>query len=249
VAGLRARSLALNATTVDITDQDSAGRWRELLEGAGLKTARISGSGIFKDAASDETLRQYFFAGTVRDWQVIVLEGPFQIASLEYGGQHDGQLHRRLRRHHEIERRAQRAPVGEGCRQAARRDRQVALIGLAHEAAGLIRLELEQGLDLLAVTVSGIGFSGLTKGSGASCVGSDDPACASGEASVAAPASAARVKSCGGRSAQAGARRWLSSSLCTKPNPVGPRVSPRGAARVNPGTLALARHGSTREHH
>jgi TP901-1 family phage major tail protein len=90
VAGLRARSLALNATTVDITDQDSAGRWRELLEGAGLKTARISGSGIFKDAASDETLRQYFFAGTVRDWQVIVpdpgtVEGPFQIASLEYG--------------------------------------------------------------------------------------------------------------------------------------------------------------------
>ena len=72
VAGLRARTLAFNAATVDITDQESAGRWRELLEGAGLKTARITGSGIFKDAASDETLRAYFFAGTVRDWQVIV---------------------------------------------------------------------------------------------------------------------------------------------------------------------------------
>lgn len=97
VAGLRARSLAFNATTVDITDQESAGRWRELLEGAGLKTARISGSGIFKDAASDETLRQYFFGGTVRDWQVSVpdlgtVEGPFQIATLEYGGQHDGEV-------------------------------------------------------------------------------------------------------------------------------------------------------------
>ena len=74
VAGLRARTLAFNAATVDITDQESAGRWRELLEGAGLKTARITGSGIFKDAASDETLRAYFFAGTVRDWQVIVPE-------------------------------------------------------------------------------------------------------------------------------------------------------------------------------
>jgi TP901-1 family phage major tail protein len=63
VAGLRARALAFNAATVDITNQESAGRWRELLEGAGLKTARISGSGIFRDAASDETLRQYFFAG------------------------------------------------------------------------------------------------------------------------------------------------------------------------------------------
>ena len=55
VAGLRARTLAFNAATVDITDQESAGRWRELLEGAGRKTARITGSGIFKDAASDET--------------------------------------------------------------------------------------------------------------------------------------------------------------------------------------------------
>lgn len=97
VAGLRARTLAFNAGTVDATDQDSAGRWRELLEGAGLKTARVSGSGIFKDAASDETLRQYFFAGTLRDWQVIVpdfgtVEGPFQIATLEYGGRHDGEV-------------------------------------------------------------------------------------------------------------------------------------------------------------
>ncbi len=97
VAGVRARSLAFNAASVDITDQESAGRWRELLEGAGLKTARITGSGIFKDAASDETLRSYFFNGTIRPWRVVVpdfgtVEGPFQIASLEYGGQHDGEV-------------------------------------------------------------------------------------------------------------------------------------------------------------
>ena len=97
VAGLRARNLSFNAATVDVTDQESSGRWRELLEGAGIKTARIAGSGIFKDASSDETLRQYFFNGTVRDWQVIVpdlgtVEGPFQIATLEYGGQHDGEV-------------------------------------------------------------------------------------------------------------------------------------------------------------
>lgn len=97
VAGLRARTLAFNAASVDVTDQESAGRWRELLEGAGIKTARVSGSGIFKDAASDETLRQYFFAGTVRDWQIIVpdfgtVQGAFQITSLEYGGQHDGEV-------------------------------------------------------------------------------------------------------------------------------------------------------------
>ncbi len=94
---MRARTLAFNAASVDITDQESTGRWRELLEGAGIKTARITGSGIFKDAASDETLRSYFFNGTVRAYRVIVpelgtVEGPFQIASLDYAGQHDGEV-------------------------------------------------------------------------------------------------------------------------------------------------------------
>ena len=35
VAGLRARTISLNAKTVDVTDGDSAGRWRELLAGRG----------------------------------------------------------------------------------------------------------------------------------------------------------------------------------------------------------------------
>ena len=94
---MRARTLAFNAATVDVTDAERAGRWRELLDGAGVKPARITGSGIFKDASTDATVRQHFFDGTVRNWQVIVpdlgtVEGPFQIASLEYAGQHDGEV-------------------------------------------------------------------------------------------------------------------------------------------------------------
>lgn len=50
VAGLRARTISLNAKTVDATDSDSAGRWRELLAGAGVKSAAVSGQGIFRDA-------------------------------------------------------------------------------------------------------------------------------------------------------------------------------------------------------
>lgn len=97
VAGLRSRSLAFNAETVDITHQESAGQWRELLAGAGAKHARITGAGIFKDAASDETVRAAFFNGTIRAWQVVipdfgVVEGPFQIAALEFTGRHDGEL-------------------------------------------------------------------------------------------------------------------------------------------------------------
>lgn len=97
VAGLRSRAIAFNAETVNITHQESAGQWRELLEGAGIKSARLTGSGIFKDAASDETVRTYFFNGTIRHWQIVIpdfgtVEGPHQITSLELTGRHDGEV-------------------------------------------------------------------------------------------------------------------------------------------------------------
>jgi TP901-1 family phage major tail protein len=97
VAGLRSRTIAFNTETVDVTDQESSGQWRELLVGAGIKTARISGSGIFKDQASDELIRATFFAGVLRNWQIIVpdfgtLAGPFQITGFELSGRHDGEV-------------------------------------------------------------------------------------------------------------------------------------------------------------
>ena len=97
MAGLRTHTLSFNADSVDITDVESQGAWRELLEGAGVKRASISGSGIFKDAASDETVRGYFFNGTIRDWQIVIpdfgtVEGAFQISNLEFTGQHNGEL-------------------------------------------------------------------------------------------------------------------------------------------------------------
>ncbi len=97
VAGLRANALSFNAGSVDVTHQDSVGAWRELLSGAGLKSANVRGQGIFKDAASDETIRGYFFNGTLREWQVIVpdfgvIEGLFQITALEFAGRHDAEV-------------------------------------------------------------------------------------------------------------------------------------------------------------
>ncbi len=97
VAGLRAKTLAFNAQTVDVTHAESAGRWRELLEGAGVKRAAVSGAGLFKDAASDALVRQTFFDGMVRDCQIVIpdfgtVEGPFQISSLEFAGSHDGEV-------------------------------------------------------------------------------------------------------------------------------------------------------------
>jgi TP901-1 family phage major tail protein len=97
VAGLRSRRIAFNSETVDVTDSDSAGRWRELLAGSGVQRAALSGAGIFKDAQSDAEIRQVFFSGAIVDWQVAVpdfgvIEAPFQITSLEYSGSHDGEV-------------------------------------------------------------------------------------------------------------------------------------------------------------
>jgi TP901-1 family phage major tail protein len=97
VAGLRTRRLAFNAETVDITHAESAGRWRELLEGAGVKRASITGRGLFKDASSDALVRQTFFDGTVKNYQMVIpdfgtLEGAFQITSLEFAGEHNAEV-------------------------------------------------------------------------------------------------------------------------------------------------------------
>ncbi|MGQ0565945.1 MAG: phage major tail protein, TP901-1 family [Gemmobacter sp.] len=96
IAGLRATRVGFNAETVDVTSLESQGGWRELLAGAGVKSASISGSGVFRDAATDARARAIFFDGEVPDFQVIipsfgVIEGPFQISAIEYAGSHNGE--------------------------------------------------------------------------------------------------------------------------------------------------------------
>lgn len=97
VAGLRTKKLAFNAEAVDITDGDSAGRWRELLDGAGVQRASLSGSGLFRDQNSDALIRAAFFNGAILSWQVIipdfgVVAGAFQVTALEYSGAHNGEV-------------------------------------------------------------------------------------------------------------------------------------------------------------
>ncbi|MDO6727233.1 phage major tail protein, TP901-1 family [Cognatishimia sp. 1_MG-2023] len=96
VAGLRATRISFNAESVDVTSLESQGGWRELLAGAGVKSASISGSGVFKDADTDERARQLFFDGEIPEFQVVipdfgVVEGPFQVTALDYAGSHNGE--------------------------------------------------------------------------------------------------------------------------------------------------------------
>ncbi len=96
VAGLRATRLSFNAESVDVTSLESLGGWRELLAGAGIRSAAISGAGVFRDAASDGRVRQLFFAGDIPCFQVIIpgfgtIEGRFQITGIEYAGRYNGE--------------------------------------------------------------------------------------------------------------------------------------------------------------
>ncbi|WP_299549314.1 phage major tail protein, TP901-1 family [uncultured Tateyamaria sp.] len=96
IAGLRATRVSFNAESVDVTSLESQGGWRELLAGAGVRSANITGAGVFKDEGTDERARQIFFDGETPDFQVIipdfgVIEGPFQVTSLEYSGSHNGE--------------------------------------------------------------------------------------------------------------------------------------------------------------
>lgn len=96
IAGLRSKNLRLNARSVDITNSDSAEAWRELLPGAGVKSADISGSGVFRDAQSDALARTAFFEQSAEVFQFIIpdfgiIEGPFQISTLSFSGTFNGE--------------------------------------------------------------------------------------------------------------------------------------------------------------
>ena len=96
IAGIRAKTISLNARAVDGTSAESPDAWRELIAGAGVKSATVSGAGVFKDANSDALMREAFFSQAARDWRLVIpdfgtLDGPFIIEALDYSGDHDGE--------------------------------------------------------------------------------------------------------------------------------------------------------------
>lgn len=95
VAGLRTRTISLNAREVDATHAESNG-WRELLADAGVRQASVAGAGVFLSDAAAAMIRAAFFAGAIRNFRLVVpglgeFSGPFQIANLDYAGDYDGE--------------------------------------------------------------------------------------------------------------------------------------------------------------
>ena len=78
IAGLRASRIGFNADTVDVTTTESAGHWRELLAGAGVKSASITGSGVFKDQAEMTEIASIPPLPVLRGMFVNVINSPIQ---------------------------------------------------------------------------------------------------------------------------------------------------------------------------
>lgn len=94
VGGMRVTSLTINNEIVDVTDKDSANA-RELLAAAGVQSMSVSGNGVFKDSASEATVRGNAEDMTIDNYRLLFADGDyyagaFQIASLEYNGEYNG---------------------------------------------------------------------------------------------------------------------------------------------------------------
>ena len=107
IVGLRSTSITLNDESVDITNKDSLGT-RTLLAGAGVNSISISGSGVFTDSTAEVAVRTAYQAQqnttngssaqtaafTSFEFSMPDLgtyTGPFQITSLEYAGEYNGE--------------------------------------------------------------------------------------------------------------------------------------------------------------
>ena len=96
VGGGRSTGITMNDEAVDVTTKDSSGI-RELLANGGIQTCSISASGIFTDAASEGTLRTAFASANFSNFEVVLpdlgtYQGKFMISSLEYTGEHNGEV-------------------------------------------------------------------------------------------------------------------------------------------------------------
>ena len=94
LGGLRTTNFTMNNQVIDVSTKDTNG-WRELLEDGSLKFFSISGDGIFKDSATDETIRGYVFANSLNTFTFVfpngdTIEGTFQITNYQRKGDYEG---------------------------------------------------------------------------------------------------------------------------------------------------------------
>ncbi|MFZ5610176.1 MAG: phage major tail protein, TP901-1 family [Pseudomonadota bacterium] len=95
VAGMRTTQFTINAEAVDVTTKASNG-WRTLLAGAGVRAVSITGAGVFTDGAAERLVQAKAMDASLGAYQVVFetgdsFAGSFQVTSLEYAGDFNGE--------------------------------------------------------------------------------------------------------------------------------------------------------------
>ena len=94
IGGIRTESMTINSETVDVTDKDGNG-WRELLEGAGITSMSLKGSGVVSD---DTVFTDHIMAAVMANTHVVlkiesglgdVWQGTFAVPSAERAGEYN----------------------------------------------------------------------------------------------------------------------------------------------------------------
>ncbi len=80
IGPFRSKRFSINNQLVDVTADDSSGI-QELLADAGVQSCVLSGDGVFKDGATEETLRGHAFARTAANYQITFPNGDTYVAS------------------------------------------------------------------------------------------------------------------------------------------------------------------------
>ncbi len=97
IGGFRTRNISFNAEAVDITNANSTGIWRELLNEAGVRSASLSGEGVFVDDAAAEAVRDAFFENELRDAKILIpdfgtFEGQWKVTALQLAGEYNREV-------------------------------------------------------------------------------------------------------------------------------------------------------------
>lgn len=96
VGGFKSNDLTINGEAVDVTTKDNVG-FKELLEGAGVRSLSASGDGVFMNDATFAIAHGHVLAGTHPDCEITVpglgtYTGKFAISSLQMSGGFEGEI-------------------------------------------------------------------------------------------------------------------------------------------------------------
>src|SRR4051812_49117160 len=76
IGGLRMSEMLLHSHILEATNVES-GACQALLGNAGIRSFSISGSGLFTNSASEETIRGYAFSGSANNYKFIFANGNY----------------------------------------------------------------------------------------------------------------------------------------------------------------------------